>query len=93
MTYSIDFNHVNLEWINTQMTELGLKNSDISRQTGIDKATLSLLFVDRKNLNLIYKALLYFYLENYRVSRKIQEDFLKPEAYEIAFMLITLTEI
>lgn len=72
VTYSIDFNHVNLEWINTQMTELGLKNSDISRQTGIDKATLSLLFTGRKNLNLIHWALFYFYFENCRVSRKVR---------------------
>jgi hypothetical protein len=73
VTYSIDFNHMNIEWINTQMTELGLKNSDISRQTGIDKATLSLLFTGRKNLNLIHKAMFYFYFENYRICRKCRD--------------------
>lgn len=74
VTYSIDFNHVNIDWINDQMNEFGLKNSDISHQTGIDKATLSLLFTGRKNLNLIYKALFYFYFENYRISRKCRAD-------------------
>ena len=73
VTYSIDFSHVDLDWINNQMKEFNLLNSDISRQTGIDKATLSLLFVGRKNLTLIHKALFYFYFENYRISRNCEE--------------------
>jgi hypothetical protein len=73
VTYSIDFNHVNIDWINNQMKEFGLKNSDLSKQTGIDKATLSLFFTGRKTLNLTYKALFYFYFENYRIIRNCGE--------------------
>jgi hypothetical protein len=72
VTYSIDFSHVNLDWINLQMKVFDLKNSDLSRQTGIDKATLSLLFTGHKNLNLIHKAMFYFYFENYRNCRKVR---------------------
>jgi hypothetical protein len=73
VTYSPDFSIVNVDWINDQMKEFDLKNSDISRQTGIDKSTLSLLFTGRKNFTLIHKALFYFYFDHYRVSKNCRE--------------------
>jgi hypothetical protein len=53
------------------MNDLGLKNSDVGRQTGINKSTLSLFFTGKKNLTLMHKALLWYYFHSFRVSRDL----------------------
>lgn len=71
VTFSPDFSIVTTEWINQQMNDLGLKNSDVGRQTGINKSTLSLFFTGKKNLTLMHKALLWYYFHSFRVSRDL----------------------
>lgn len=73
ITFSPQFSMVTIEWINTQMQEFGLKNSDLGRQTGINKSTLSELFTGRRPLTLMHKALFWHYFHGYRMAKSYHQ--------------------
>lgn len=64
-TYYPDTSVVTPMYIVNKMKEIGLKQSDVSKQLNIDKSTISLFLSGEKPLTKVHKSLFYFYFEYY----------------------------
>ena len=73
MVYFIDPEIVDLDWINSKMTEFGIKRNDLIKQLAIDKSSLSLLFSGKGKMNKLVKAAFYYYFLTYELNRDFRE--------------------
>jgi transcriptional regulator with XRE-family HTH domain len=73
------------------MKDIGLKQSDVSKQLNIDKSTISLFLSGEKPLTKIHKSLFYYYFEYYENNIAFLEHLQLMEAeHEAAIKLRSL---
>ncbi len=63
-----DLMMVTPEWVHEQLTKHGLKRSDLIRQLGFDKASLSLILSGKRGMPKSTRAAFYFYFLAYELS-------------------------
>lgn len=73
LTYMPEVSVVNAEWIKQNMDLYGLKNSDIEKQTGLDKSTVSTLLSEGRELTKSQKFAFYYYFKVFDINNSIEQ--------------------
>jgi hypothetical protein len=71
---AVDFNRrdidaVNFEWIKRRMSNLGLRNKQLTTYTGIDKCTISSILNGEKELTKWHKTAFYYFFKYYDAAQ------------------------
>ena len=72
--YSLDVDHITLDWITSRMEEFGLKRKDLIKQLAIDKVSLSKIFNGVTSLSKPMKATFFYYFLTYELNRDLREN-------------------
>lgn len=72
--YSLDVDHITLDWITSRMEEFGLKRKDLIKQLAIDKVSLSKICTGVTSLSKPMKATFYYYFLTYELNRDYREN-------------------
>ena len=72
--WEFDSDTVDIEWIRSNMNDLGLKAKDLVRQTEISASNISLILNGKVRLTKGVKAMFYYFFLSYRLSQKLQEN-------------------
>ena len=72
--YSLDVDHITLDWITSRMEEFGLKRKDLIKQLAIDKVSLSKICNGVTSLSKPMKATFYYYFLTYELNRDLREN-------------------
>lgn len=73
LTYIPEVSIVNADWIKKNMDLYGLKNSDIEKQTGLDKSTVSTLLSEGRELTKSQKFAFYYYFKVFEINKSIEQ--------------------
>ena len=70
LTYQPKFETITKDWIKSKMKEFKLKQTDLVKHFGIDKATLSTILNDEnRSITRFQKSAFYFYFLNFEMNR------------------------
>lgn len=77
--FSIDVDHITVDWIKEKMIEFGIKRNDLIGQLALDKSYVSLLFADESNKRKInlskpMKATFFYYFLTYELNRDFRNQ-------------------
>lgn len=73
LTYNPEVSVVNADWIKHNMELYGLKNSDIEKQTGLDKSTISILLSEGRGLTKSQQVAFYYYFKVFEINASIEQ--------------------
>lgn len=72
VVYSPNLNDITIEWVKQQMEEYGVKRNDLVKQLGIDKKTLSNIFLRDYYLNKPMKISFFYYFLTYKLNNNLR---------------------
>jgi len=74
VVYSLQVDEINIDWIEQQMAEFGIKRNDLIKQLAIDKSSLSEIFSGNRGLTKSMKANFFYYFLTYKLNRDLREQ-------------------
>lgn len=74
VVYSLQVDEINIDWIEQQMEEFGIKRNDLIKQLAFDKSTLSELLSGNRGMTKSVKATFFYYFMTYKLNRDLREQ-------------------
>ncbi|QDO95745.1 hypothetical protein FNB79_15275 [Formosa sediminum] len=72
VVYSLQVNHIDLDWITSKMQEFGIKRKDLIKQLAIDKSSLSLILSGKRELSKPIRATFFYYFLTYEINKEFR---------------------
>lgn len=73
VVFSLNVEDITLEWIESKMTEFGIKRNDLIKQLAIDRSSLSLIMSGKRELSKPMRATFFYYFLTYELNRDFRE--------------------